>query len=44
MGATGGVHRYLADTFYGCGEWMLLTALLGEYRAMSGNAQGRGLV
>jgi len=33
IGATGGVHRYLADTFYGGGEWMLLTALLGEYRA-----------
>jgi len=40
IGATGGVHRYLADTFYGGGEWMLLTALLGEYRAALGDAGG----
>ncbi len=25
----GGVHRHLDDTFYGGGEWLLLTALLG---------------
>jgi GH15 family glucan-1,4-alpha-glucosidase len=25
----GGVHRHLADTYYGGGEWLLLTALLG---------------
>jgi GH15 family glucan-1,4-alpha-glucosidase len=37
IGTTGGVHRYRADTFYGGGEWMLLTALLGEYRAAIGN-------
>ena len=24
-----GVHRYLADTYYGSGEWVLLTAWLG---------------
>jgi GH15 family glucan-1,4-alpha-glucosidase len=40
IGATGGVHRYRADTFYGGGEWMLLTALLGEYRAAIGNLPG----
>jgi len=40
IGATGGVHRYLADTFYGGGEWMLLTALLGEYRAAIDDMQG----
>ncbi len=40
IGATGGVHRYLADTFYGGGEWMLLTALLGEYRAAIGDMKG----
>ncbi len=40
VGVTGGVHRYLADTFYGGGEWMLLTALLGEYRAAIGDMQG----
>lgn len=26
----GGVHRYTADTFYGGGEWLLLTAALGR--------------
>lgn len=26
----GGVHRYAADTFYGGGEWLLLTAALGR--------------
>ena len=40
IGATGGVHRYRADTYYGGGEWMLLTALLGEYRATTGDLQG----
>jgi GH15 family glucan-1,4-alpha-glucosidase len=37
VGATGGVHRYLGDTFYGGGEWILLTALLGEYYAAAGD-------
>ena len=27
----GGVHRYQADTYYGGGEWLLLTAWLGWY-------------
>ncbi len=27
----GGVHRYRADTYYGGGEWILLTAWLGWY-------------
>ncbi len=40
IGATGGVHRYRADTFYGGGEWMLLTALLGEYRVAIGDVEG----
>lgn len=40
IGATGGVHRYRADTFYGGGEWLLLTALLGEYRAAVGDRPG----
>ncbi|HEY4385666.1 MAG TPA: glycoside hydrolase family 15 protein [Ktedonobacteraceae bacterium] len=39
IGATGGVHRYRKDTFYGGGEWMLLTALLGEYRAAIGRLE-----
>lgn len=40
LGGTGGVHRYRADTFYGGGEWMLLTALLGEYRLAAGDREG----
>ncbi len=39
IGAGGGVHRYRTDTFYGGGEWMLLTALLGEYQSVIGNAK-----
>jgi GH15 family glucan-1,4-alpha-glucosidase len=37
VGASGGVHRYRADTFYGGGEWTLLTALLGQYYAQVHN-------
>ncbi len=33
----GGVRRYLGDTFYGGGEWILLTAWLGWYHAARGN-------
>lgn len=40
IGSSGGVHRYRADTFYGGGEWILLTALLGEYYAVTGNREG----
>ena len=29
----GGVHRYAADTYYGGGEWLLLTAALGRVYA-----------
>ncbi len=32
----GGVHRYAADTYYGGGEWVLLTAWLGWYYAQAG--------
>lgn len=32
----GGVHRYTADTYYGGGEWILLTAWLGQYYATIG--------
>lgn len=38
--AAGGVHRYLADTYYGGGEWILLAAWLGWYYAELGD-QGR---
>lgn len=40
VGRTGGVHRYRSDTYYGGGEWLLLTALLGEYRACIGDVEG----
>lgn len=33
---SGGVHRYLADTYYGGGEWPLLSGLLGWYYASIG--------
>jgi len=32
----GGLHRYVADTYYGGGEWLLLTAWLGWYYAEVG--------
>jgi GH15 family glucan-1,4-alpha-glucosidase len=33
----GGVYRYLDDTYYGGGAWLLLTAWLGWYHAEAGN-------
>lgn len=33
----GGVHRYAADSYYGGGEWVLLTAWLGWHHARAGN-------
>lgn len=33
---TGGVHRYPEDTYYGGGEWLLLTAWLGWYYVQVG--------
>jgi len=33
---SGGVHRYAEDTYYGGGEWVLLTAWLGWYYAQLG--------
>jgi GH15 family glucan-1,4-alpha-glucosidase len=35
----GGVHRYVADTYYGGGEWVLLTAWLGWYYAEVGETE-----
>jgi GH15 family glucan-1,4-alpha-glucosidase len=35
--AHGGVHRHLADVFYGGGEWVLLSALLGSYYVAIGD-------
>jgi isomaltose glucohydrolase len=39
-GHTGGVYRYVGDTYYGGGEWILLTAWLGWYDAVTGNTAG----
>jgi GH15 family glucan-1,4-alpha-glucosidase len=33
---SGGLHRYAADTYYGGGEWILLTAWLGWYYTLVG--------
>ena len=33
----GGVHRYRADTFYGGGQWPMLTSLLAWHHARSGD-------
>ncbi|MBC7263895.1 MAG: glycoside hydrolase family 15 protein [Chloroflexi bacterium] len=35
----GGVHRYPGDTYYGGGEWVLLSAWLGWYYAVVGNIE-----
>lgn len=35
----GGVHRYKADTYYGGGQWILLTCWLGWYYAKVGNIE-----
>lgn len=35
----GGVYRYLGDTFYGGGEWLILTAWLGWYEARTGRRE-----
>lgn len=39
-GGTGGIYRYLGDTYYGGGEWILLTCWLGWYDAVTGNEDG----
>lgn len=38
--AHGGVHRHLADLYFGGGEWILLAASLGSYLAAAGDLQG----
>jgi GH15 family glucan-1,4-alpha-glucosidase len=40
IGPAGGVRRYLGDTFYGGGDWILLTAWLGWWRAVRGDLAG----
>ena len=39
MQAASGVHRYRGDTYYGGGEWLLLTALLGLAEAARGERE-----
>ncbi|MFP3389996.1 glycoside hydrolase family 15 protein [Brevibacillus sp. SIMBA_040] len=34
-----GVHRYTSDTYYGGGQWLLLSAWLGWYYARTGRSQ-----
>jgi GH15 family glucan-1,4-alpha-glucosidase len=36
----GGVHRFRADVFYGGGQWLLLSALLGWNKAAAGDVDG----
>lgn len=38
----GGVHRYPEDTYYGGGEWVLLTCWLGWYYVETGRKQNAG--
>lgn len=40
QGKGGGLHRYLKDTYYGGGQWILLTAWLGWYYAELGDFKG----
>ncbi|SDZ30744.1 glycoside hydrolase family 15 protein [Herbiconiux ginsengi] len=40
LNADGGVHRYLADTFYGGGQWPLLSCFLGLARLAGGDRAG----
>ncbi len=40
VGPAGGVRRYLGDSYYGGGDWVLLTAWLGWYRAARGDHDG----
>jgi len=38
----GGIHRYLTDTYYGGGEWVLLAGWLGWYYAEMGEQERAG--
>lgn len=39
LNADGGVHRYLEDTFYGGGQWPLLSCMLGLAFSASGQSE-----
>jgi GH15 family glucan-1,4-alpha-glucosidase len=38
IGPGGGVYRYLGDTYYGGGEWLLLTSSLAWHEAVAGDS------
>jgi isomaltose glucohydrolase len=38
-GPSGGVYRYRGDTYYGGGEWLLLTSSLAWHEGVSGSAE-----
>ncbi|MDQ6883333.1 MAG: glycoside hydrolase family 15 protein [Candidatus Dormibacteraeota bacterium] len=40
LDVNGGVHRYHADVYYGGGQWLLLSALLGWNLAVRGDTKG----
>lgn len=40
LSVDGGVHRYLDDTYYGGGQWPLLSCMLGLARADAGDRDG----
>ena len=39
-GPDGGVYRFRGDTYFGGGEWLLLTSSLAWHDAITGNAAG----
>jgi GH15 family glucan-1,4-alpha-glucosidase len=39
-GPGGGLYRYLGDTYYGGGQWLLLTSSLAWHDAVAGNTDG----
>lgn len=40
LDVSGGVHRFRSDVFYGGGQWLLLSCLLGWNRAAAGDRDG----
>jgi GH15 family glucan-1,4-alpha-glucosidase len=41
-GAGGGIYRYRGDTYYGGGQWLLLTSSLAWHEAVAGNRDESG--
>jgi GH15 family glucan-1,4-alpha-glucosidase len=39
-GPDGGIYRYRGDTYFGGGEWLLLTSSLAWHDALTGNGEG----